>query len=401
MTGGTRAGTRDGAEVSWRSPTLLVIVASACMAPLDVPLVSPALPTIRDAFGVTDAAAGLVITAYAVPALVAAPAIGMLADRFGRRRVLVVSLVAYGGFGVSILAAPTFEAVLALRFAQGAAGGSIIASLALTLVGDRYRGTARSAAMGVTASVQSLAVAAYPAVGGLLADVAWNAPFAVYGVSVLVGLGALAGLSPAPVERGTTGLDYLRGALGAVPPRRGLVTYAAVFGGFSLFFGGVLTAVPFLLGSAFGLSSGRIGTLLTTALLVTAAVAWANGRIARRLSDPAIVALGFVFYGAGLAAAWAAPSPTTLVAALAVFGVGHGLAVPSLGTLLAGLAPDRFRAGVMSLRTSVLVGSQAAGPALFTTLGAAVGYRPLLLAAGAAAVAVGGAALALVGPARA
>ena len=55
---------RDAVSVPWRSPTVQVVLASTLLAPLGVPLISPALPVIRDAFGVTDAAASLLISAY-------------------------------------------------------------------------------------------------------------------------------------------------------------------------------------------------------------------------------------------------------------------------------------------------------------------------------------------------
>ena len=58
--------------VPWRSPRLYLLLATAAVAPLDVTVVGPALPAIADAFGVSSARSGLVVTAFAAPGAVLA-----------------------------------------------------------------------------------------------------------------------------------------------------------------------------------------------------------------------------------------------------------------------------------------------------------------------------------------
>ena len=70
----------DARSVPWGSPTLQAILASTFVLPLGVPLLSPVLPVIRDAFAITDARASLLITAYFVPGIALSPLIGLLAD---------------------------------------------------------------------------------------------------------------------------------------------------------------------------------------------------------------------------------------------------------------------------------------------------------------------------------
>ena len=73
------------AGIPWRSPALIAILAATLMTPMDVPLISPVLPEIQAAFGISESRAGLLITVYALPGIVLAPVIGALADRIGRR----------------------------------------------------------------------------------------------------------------------------------------------------------------------------------------------------------------------------------------------------------------------------------------------------------------------------
>jgi ACDE family multidrug resistance protein len=385
----------DEGGVPWRSGGFYLLLATAAVAPLDVNIVGPALPAIADAFGVSSTQSGFVITAFAVPGAVLAPAVGMYADRLGRRRVIVPCLLVFGVAGGAVTLATEFWMVLALRAIQGSVGGSILASLTLALVGDYYGGTRRNAVMGAVSAAISFSAAAGPVLGGTLATRSWDAPFVLYGASVVVGLLVVRYLDPPPAGGdGRRDGSYLRDAVASLPTREALTLYGATLASFALFFGGVLTAVPFLLEGTYGLESGRVGALVTGAMLLAAVVAVFNGRIARHLSDLGIVTLGFVCYAAGLLGVWAAPSAPGVLLALCVFGAGHGLVLPSVASALSTIAGPEFRGGVMSLRTSVVLGAQAVGPPLFTLPAAelGVGYELPLGVAGVAA-GVGAAAL--------
>src|SRR5439155_14166545 len=62
-------------------------------------LITPAVPDIRDAFGVGTAAAGLLLAAATAPGIALAPVLGLLADRYGRREVVVPCLALFGVAG--------------------------------------------------------------------------------------------------------------------------------------------------------------------------------------------------------------------------------------------------------------------------------------------------------------
>ena len=71
------------------------------------------------AFDQPDSRAGVFVAAGTLPGIVMAPVIGVLADRFGRRAVLVPCLVAFGVFGLLSALAPTFPALLAAAAVPG------------------------------------------------------------------------------------------------------------------------------------------------------------------------------------------------------------------------------------------------------------------------------------------
>jgi MFS family permease len=251
--------------------------------------------------------------------------------------------------------------------------------------------------MGVNGAVLSVGTASYPLVGGALSAVDWTAPFGLYAVGVVVGVFAFRSLHEPEIDRGPRGLDYFRGALASVPARKTLAYYATGVAIFVLLYGGILTALPFLLERAYDLSAFRIGLVLTVSSAMTAIVSSQNGRLARRFSNARLVAIGFVGYGVGLVGIYLAPSPLYVAGAILFFGAGQGLTMPSLDTAVSSLAPDRFRGAVMSLRTSVIRIGQTIGPPLFAAAAVTGSYRPVLAAAGVAALAAGSVALLTVG----
>lgn len=376
------------AGVPWGSSTVRVVLASAAVLPLGVPLLSPVLPAIRDAFGLTDAGASLVITAYFLPGVVLSPAVGAVADRFGRRGVLLGSLAAFGVTGAAVATGPPFAAVLGLRLVQGTAAAGVFI-VTVTLVGDAFDGVRRNAVLGVNVAVLFAAAAVYPLVGGALVARGWTVPFLAYLLALPVLAYAVVTLREPARTRASGGLAYLRGAADALPTRPALGLYGATVAIEAVAFGTILTGLPFLLERSYGVAPIVIGAVVTANTLAGAATAAANGRFARRLRNRRLVATGFVVVGVGLVGAWLADGPAAFGVAAAVFGVGSGLVLPSVDAAITTIAPSAYRAGALSLRNSLTFLGRAAGPVVFAVAAGAVGYRALFAATGVVLVIAG------------
>jgi MFS family permease len=364
---------------------LHLALASTLTAVLGVTLVSPLLPAIGREFAVTDGRASLVITVYTLPGIVLAPVAGALADRYGRRPVLVGSLLVTAGCGVAVVDTESLGAVLVLRAAQGV-GASGILSVAVTLLGDAFEGPQRNAALGVNAAAISVGAAVYPLIGGILGASAWRRPFWLYAAGVPVAVMTWWRLADPPSTGDREGgLAYLRNAVASLPPDVA-VLFGASFAGYALLFGGLLTAVPFRLAGSFGLPAARIGAVLSVGAVSTAVVAVANGRLVQFATPQRLVVAGFACYGVGLVGTALAPTPPTVALAALVVGAGQGLTLPSIDGLVGSLAPARYRAGVFGVRTSVISLGATVGPAVFAVGGGRAGYGTTLLAGGAIAL---------------
>lgn len=388
-------GSRDNGGVPWDSRAVYIIFSCSLIGVMGVSMISPVLPELRDVFGVTDGEVGLVITAYTLPGILLSPFVGLVADRLGRRRVVVPLLFVFGGAGASIAFVDSFGVVLLLRAVQGV-GASGLVAMAVTLIGDLYTGGRKDAVLGLNGSSISAGAAVYPFIGGALAAVRWSLPFLFFGVAVLIGLLALVALpEPERGEKGTSVRGYVRGLADVLRRRETVGLYVATFSALLLFYGSVLTAVPLLLNDEFGLGSARIGPILSMTAVASAIVSSQYERIAGVTDKPGMISLGFCIYGVSLIGLWLAPSPVAVAAVLLLFGSGNVITLLSIDNSIVTMAPDGMRAGMMGVRTSAFRLGQTVGPVAFTFTAEALfvspvdGYRTLFAVSGAVTLVAG------------
>lgn len=385
------AETTESVEIPWTSVVFQTVLACSLIGVMGVPLISPILPSLRTVFGVSDAQAGLIITAYTLPGVFLTPFIGVLSDHFGRRTVVLPLLFVFGLAGGAIAFGPPFKVVLLLRFVQGM-GASGLMVLAITLIGDFYDGAQRHAVIGINGSAIGIGAATYPLIGGALATVSWNAPFTFFGLSLVVGTVALFTLEEPPVEAPPALRKYVSRTITAVLLPRALGLWLAAFFTFFLFYGAILTSLSLLMSDVYGLSAGQIGLLFSMFSAANATTASQYGRISRVFAPKQLVALGFVAFGTSLIGIRAAGAPVTIGIMLLGSGFGFGLIMPSLDTTATDLVSGQLRASILGVMNSMLWLGQTVGPVMFTAVAEGgfertiTGYRFLLLFWGACAL---------------
>ena len=127
--------------------------------------ITPAFPELARSLGVSESRVGLLVTVYTLPGIFLAPLLGTFADRHGRKRVLVASLLLFGLAGGACAFVNNFTLLLVLRAVQGI-GLAPLFLISLTIIGDLFDGEARTKAMGYNTTVIGLSAAIYPALGG-------------------------------------------------------------------------------------------------------------------------------------------------------------------------------------------------------------------------------------------
>lgn len=379
-----RSADRDR-SVPWRSATVRVVFTTTLLAPFSVALVSPGLPVFRTVFDLSEAEASLLLTAILLPGVVVSPVLGLLADRIGRRRVLIASLLVWSLAGGAVVLGPPFPVVLALRLLQGTAlAGMGIATI--TLITDVFEDGQRNAILGVNTAVLSAGAAAFPLVGGVLVAVSWTAPFALYLLGLPVAVFAFYTLEEPAGDRESRNLVYLRRAVGSLSLRDATVLYGSAVAIDLLLFGAVFTALPFLLWETYGLSPLLIGLVVTIGEVASTVAATQTGRLSAYLSPVGLVTVGFLATGVGLVGAGLAGSAAVIAVTTVGYGAGWGIVLPSIDAGISDRTPGRLRAGAVSIRNSASSVGRAAGPFLFTALAVGTGYSTLLVVAGIGAL---------------
>jgi predicted MFS family arabinose efflux permease len=380
----------------YRDLDLWLLFALTIVAVGNVSSVAPAFPQVIDVFGISQVQVGWVVTAYSLPGILSAPLAGVMADRLGRKRVLVPTMFVFPVAGGACALARSFPVLLALRAFQGAAAAPLV-GLAVTIIGDRYEGTARAAAIGYNASALNVGTATYPALGGALAAIAWFWPFALPLLALPVAAAVMWKLEPPPVDRAQTLWDYLDVAGDRLADRRVLGLLGINLGVFILIFGAFLTYVPELLDERFGSTPVVAGIVLAGASVSSGLVATQLGRLTKMVSEDRLIQLSLVIDAGALALMPLAPAPWGVGAASVLFGVAQGLNQPALQTRLTELASDASRGILLSLNGMILRLGQAIGPLL---LGGALilgGISAVFYAAGGLALLVGGGAVLVLG----
>ncbi len=144
----------------------------------------PALPDIGSALGVaSDNSRQWIITAYLLGFGAAQIVYGPLADRFGRKPVLLGGLAIYVVFAIACAFAPTFETLIAARVATGV-GAAATRVLAVSIVRDRYSGRTMARVMSLSFLVFLGVPIVAPTVGQLVLIVGpWNWIFGVLAIA--------------------------------------------------------------------------------------------------------------------------------------------------------------------------------------------------------------------------
>jgi MFS family permease len=190
-------------KADWRQGWILVI--SGFLPVMAIIALSPTLPTLLGHFRDIPNPAlmvPLLITAPSVCIALLAPSAGAIADRFGRRPLLLWSMVFYGAGGLVPFAIDNFWAVVAGRFVIGIGEAGVL-TVVNTLLADYFEEQARHRWLMLQGVVGSALGTLTMASSGFLAAQGWQWPFLVYAVAIPILLASVVFLfEPAPRQKG-------------------------------------------------------------------------------------------------------------------------------------------------------------------------------------------------------
>jgi DHA1 family tetracycline resistance protein-like MFS transporter len=320
-------------------------------------IILPLLPFYVDEMGGSAETIGILFGCFSFTQLLATPLLGRVSDRFGRRRVILVSLA---GNALSMLGFALASKLLLLpllfasRIVAGATAGNIAACQAA--VSDVTPPSERAIAMGRLGAGINLGVILGPLLAGALSGIGAWAPPAVAAAFALVDFACAFFLMPETRHLRTISdepppskIESPWAALARWPIASVLAMYFLIF----LSITNVQVALALLAQQRFGWGPREVAWLFTifaAASFVVQAVL--IGRLSKMIGEVALVIAGAALCAAGMLLIGQAERATVLVAAIALFGVGFGATTPVLVSLASQASRDDTRGFVLGMLQS-------------------------------------------------
>lgn len=349
-----------------------VLILAGVMPTMAVVALIPVLPLLIQEFAHVPGASVLVPMAITIPALGVAlfsPVAGWLADRLGRRPLLIASLVGYTIVGLLPIALTDLHQILVARVLLGFAEAMIM-TVSTTLIGDYFVGERRERWVAIQIAVASVSAIVLIAIGGALGEVFGSrGPFWLYVLALPVALAcALILFEPDRTARADTPeKGFAQGIFGLV---------AITFGVGFLFYTVIVQLGPLIV--ATGVTSPAvIGLAGAAANLGVTFGSILFGRL-KALSGERLLATGLPLVAIGYIGLALSAEFYLTVAAAIVICIGSGLMLPTtLAWVLRRLPPETRGRGT-GLWTSAFFLAQFVAPVAAAALSGVLGGFPNL-----------------------
>ena len=319
----------------------------------------------------------LVLTLPALFIAVFAPVAGLIIDRYGRKPLLIVTLLLFATAGCSGLFADSLFGLLAGRAVLGIAVGGIMTT-ATALVGDFFAGTERDRYMGLQQAFVGIGGTIFLTGGGFMAELHWRAPFLIYALAFLLLPAALAFIreparSAATRTRTRTRTRTAADSLGT----HGALLLAVLLIGAVLnmvAFYMIPTQLPFYLESLGIEAPSLAGMAIGLGQLVGIASSLVFARFRQMLGVMGVFALAFGSMGAAFVLLSVAGTYAGILLAMAVSGIGMGTIMPNFAGAAMLLASPALRGRISGLLVASIFTGQFLSPLLSQPLIAVKGY---------------------------
>ncbi len=335
-------------------------------------LILPLLPFWAQHLGANATGVGVILTIYALAQFIFTPILGRLSDRYGRKPVIVASLLIEAlSFALSALA-NSLPLLLVARFIGGL-GASNIGS-AQAVVSDITPPEGRARGMGMIGAAIGLGFVVGPAIGGMLAPLGAAVPFwAAMGVALVNTLLVLRFLPEtrkrqeaiegenSTHQNGNVLFAGWRYALKSGALAR-LVSINLIF---TIAFTAMETVFPLFTQHTFGWTAMQNGYIFTyVGFIIVIMQGGLVGQLVKRFGERGLAIGGMVMLAAGLILLTRSVNLALLLIALGILSAGDGAVTPTLSTLLSFASPTEAQGETLGLAQGIAGLGRVVGPLL-------------------------------------
>ena len=340
---------------------LLIIFLTIFVNLIGFGIIIPLLPFYAETFGASPVIIGLLFAVFSLCQLLAAPALGDLSDRYGRRPVLIFSLAGTVLSFVMMALAQSLTMLFLARIVDGLSGGNI--STARAYVADVTEPHERARAYGFIGAAFGLGFILGPALSGVLARYSYTAPiWAAAALTVVAMVMAWLWL-PETVHRTRAGVGNPFRFLWPMLRRPGIGRMLVI--DFVYWFAFAIFQTTFALFTArrFGFDAPHTGYVFSVFGILGALVqGFLIHPLVGRIGDKALFMLGSLLAAAGLVAAVLAPSIPLFLASLVPLALGIGFGHPAITSLISRLSGRDEQGRVQGAASAVESLGRTVGP---------------------------------------
>jgi len=330
------------------------------MAITGIVAVTPALPYIAKDLLVQPDKIGLVVSLFALPGIIFTPVYGVLSDKYGRKNILVPSLIIFGIFGTLGFFINDFYWLLVFRFISGI-GAASLGALNVALIGDLFKDERRQKIVGYNNSALNFGTTIVPIIGGALAKIHWNYVFLLPSFAVLLALWMIFKFEE-PLKPKTEKVNYLKGFIESIKNYKLTIIFVVNILTYIILFGSLWTYIPFLIENKFFSSSLINGLVLSGMSLMASISSIFFGKISNKFGHKNIFIFAFTLKAIALLSVIFVSEWYYLFGSMALFGIGFGLNLPNIQTLVIKLSPENHRGVLVSLNRTLSLLGQFLGP---------------------------------------
>ena len=352
----------------------LVIIFLTFASLLGFPIIAPALPSVRDAFNISTSDIGLVMAAYSAPGIIFIPVMGILADRYGKKKVLLPSMLLFAVGGTACAVANNTETLLLFRFLQGI-GACALATINVSWAADLFKDDERIKIMGYIGATQNIGSGILPIIGGVLASIAWFYPFLISLMVLPLGMYLLIFMEKESQEKIAKSANTKNFITYAWQRLNDKIVIEIVFmtGAFIFIgFGALITYLPIFLKDTFNTPETIIGIIVGSRAVMGVITATRLSIITKYFSYRIIIFVSFLTLAVGMLIIPYSNNQWVIILTTMCYGGAFGLLRPSLQYLLLEHAPTNLRSTFASASNFGLRLSQTLSPifaGLYLTFG--------------------------------
>jgi predicted MFS family arabinose efflux permease len=316
-------------------------------------LVTPILPDLAAAFDVGMDTIGASLSYYTLAFALALLPFGPLADRFDKRRLLMIGISLFAFANLGCFLSPTYDWFLTFRTVTGIAGAMLPPSL-WGYVAEYFPFEKRGRAVGIIMSSFSLVPILGVPLGAYFAQqFGWPAVFLLLTACGVFSVVAMALFLPSTANNST----YERGALGRAMASVVRTPYSLLALSTTLFAAaahwGLYAFLPGFLTETYGFSTMSNGVFLSLYGIAGIAANQVGGRLADRVGKKRLLVRGFIFYCLPLMLIpiWH-PHPYATLGLMLLWNMALSVALPAQITIISEIVPSA-RSTMMSMNTAV------------------------------------------------